>query len=872
MKLLNTRAFRGPNPHARFPLVQATIELEDEDARISLPALRDAMPGLATHACEPTCPVAAPGALECDAAHALMHVARELLREAGQGISWGRANGASILVAHEEERSGLAAIDLAVDIVERARRGEPVFFHDAAADVADLRNEMMPGPSTKSILDEAQARGIPVIKLDDSHYQLGHGARQTRIQATMTSRTSAIAVETADDKTRTKEILRQAGVRVPSGECARDLDELERIADRIGYPVVVKPREGNHGRGVTVGVTNAEELAAAVERAREVDRDVIVEEMLRGSDFRLLVIDHAFVAAARRDPAQVVGDGIRTVRELIDILNDDPRRGVGHTKSLTRVEVDEDTTSLLAKQGLSLESIPDAGRAVRLKSTANLSTGGTSTDVTDEVHASIREMAERVSRAIDLDVCGIDVVAPHLSAPLEETRGGVCEVNAAPGFRMHLDPTHGRARNVAAPLVDMLFPAGAPARVPIVAVTGTNGKTTTTRLIAHLLAHAGGRVGLACTDGVEIRGRRTLVGDYSGPTGAESVLKDATVTHAVLEVARGGILRRGLGFDECDVGLLLNVESDHLGSDGVETLEDLARVKSTVIAAVRKEGVAVLSAENAASLAARSRCRGRVVLFALDENEVVQEHVAEGGEALVVREGTMVRLVRAGATPIARLENVPVTMGGRAECNVRNALAAAAAGLAVGLTVGDVAAALASFHPSPAQLPGRLNLLEKGGVRVLVDYGHNPPALRAIASTLAKLDGGRRIVSASATGNRRDEDLRDFGEWLGKLYDEIYLSDADPRGRADGETPTLVREGIERGGRAQIVDVLPDEEATIQAALERAAPGDLVVLQAEDVALALRMATEWERGEAPNLPLPAPPTGAAIVTMAPPAS
>ncbi|HWH08458.1 MAG TPA: cyanophycin synthetase, partial [Candidatus Thermoplasmatota archaeon] len=786
----------------------------------------------------------------CPLPHAVMHVARELLRAAGQATSWGRVQARGdehvVLVAYDEERSGLLAVELAAEIVDEVRAGVPATFHEAVRRVARERRDAIPGPSTKSILDEAARRGIPYLKLDDSHYQLGHGARQQRIQATLTSRTSAIGVETADDKVRTKDLLRKAGVRTARGDTARTLEDALRVADDIGYPVVVKPREGNHGRGVSVGVANEEEMAAAFERARDVDREVIVEEVLQGADYRILVVGHQFVAAARRDPAQVVGDGVRTIQELVDVANADPRRGEGHENVLTRIDVDDATLALLAKSGLTLQSVPAAGQVVVLKTTANLSTGGTATDVTDVVHPSIREMAERVSHLIDLDVCGIDIVARDISVPLERSRGGVCEVNAAPGFRMHLEPTNGKPRNVAAAVIDSLFPPGTPARIPIVAVTGTNGKTTTSRLVAHVLAHAGGKVGLACTDGVEVRGRRTLSGDYSGPGGAEAVLMDRTVTHAVLEVARGGILRRGLGFDQCDVGLLLNVESDHLGSDGVDTLEDLAHVKSTVIAAVKKEGAAVLNAEDPLCRAAAARCRGSVVLFALDpENEHVRDHVARGGEAVIVRDGFITRLRPAGATCIARVDDVPITMRGRAECNVRNALAATAAALALGLTVGDVATALSTFHPTPTQLPGRLNLFEKSGVKVLVDYGHNPAALRAIESTLSALHTGRRIVSASATGNRRDEDLREFGAWLARLYDDIVLSDPDPRGRPSGETAALVEEGIRGAGKVP-VDVFRREDDAIEAALALARPGDLVVLQAEDVPLAIEMASQWD--------------------------
>lgn len=861
MKLLETRAYRGPGPHASFPVIFARIAVEDNQ-RLGVPAaaLLDACPGLLSHACDPSCALASSGSRMVPLPHAVMHVARELLRAAGQSTSWGRAfprgDENVVLVAHEEERSGILALQLAVDLVEEVRVGLPSTFHEAVRQVARDRADNIPGPSTKSILDEAERRGIPAIKLDDSHYQLGHGARQHRVQATLTSRTSAIGVETADDKERTKALLRKAGVRTARGDVARTLDGAIEIADDIGYPVVVKPREGNHGRGVTVGIANEEELIAAYDRAKEIDDEVLVEEVLEGVDFRLLVVGHSFVAAARRDPAQVVGDGVRTIRELIDVENADPRRGEGHENVLTRVDVDESTLGLLAKAGLSLQSVPEKGRAVRLKTTANLSTGGTATDVTDEVHPSIREMAERVSHLIDLDVMGIDIVARDLRVPLERSRGGVCEINAAPGFRMHLDPSYGQPRNVASAVVDWLFPTGTPSRIPIVAITGTNGKTTTSRLITHMLAQAGGRTGLACTDGVEVRGRRTLSGDYSGPAGAEAVLTDRTVTHAVLEVARGGILRRGLGFDQCDVGLLLNVESDHLGSDGVDTLEDLAHVKGIVIAAVKKEGVAVVNAEDPLCLAQLSRCRGSVVLFALDpDHEVVRAHVARGGEAVVLRDGFITRVLPAGATRIARIEDVPVTLRGKAECNVKNALAATAAALALGLTVGDVANALGTFHPSPAQLPGRLNLFEKSGVKILVDYGHNPAALRAIESTLHSLHAGRRIVSASATGNRRDEDLREFGAWLARLYDDIVLSDPDPRGRARGETAALVEEGIRSAGKAPL-EVFEHEEDAIQAALSRAQPGDLVVLQAESVRLAIDLASEWDPERVGSAPEP----------------
>lgn len=865
MRLLSTTAYRGPNPHARHPVVHARLAVEGhERARHAdlAAALRQALPGLGAHPCARGCPVASPGEdASARIAHQVEHVARELLRQAGQRASWGQTcptrepSTFALVVGHEEPSSGALAVELAVELCEALLEGHAADVPSLVRLVAEARRDGLPGPSTASVIEEARRRGIPVLPLDDgSFYQLGHGVHQQRIQATMTGRTSAVGVEIVDDKERTKRLLEKIGVPVAPGETVRTREGAVEVAGQLGYPVVVKPLVGNHGRGVTTDVRTPAQLLAAFDLAAKVHPRVLVEKHLEGRDFRLLVVGHRLVAAARRDPAHVVGDGVRTVAQLVERENLDPRRGDGHDNVLTRIVLDEASLACLQRQGLAPESVPAPGRVVPLKTTANLSAGGTATDVTDEVDPDVREMAERISHQVGLDICGIDIVAPHLHAPLRDTGGGVCEVNAAPGFRMHVAPSHGTPRNVAGPVLDMLFPPGAPARIPLVAVTGTNGKTTTARLVAHILQHAGGRVGLATTTGVEVAGRVVLRGDYAGPQGAETVLTDPTVTHAVLEVARGGILRRGLGFDACDVALLLNVESDHLGVEGIDTLDDLARLKATVVRALRPGGTAVLNADDPLSVAARGDAPGPVVLFSLrPDSPLVAEHVARGGAA-VTSDGESLLVHRgAGQVRLALWRDVPVTLEGRALFNVQNVLAATAAAVALGVPEPQVARALATFHPTPQQSPGRLNLLERGGVKVLVDYGHNPAALRAIGDLLHRLPARRRVCAGNGSGNRRDEDLREFGTILAGIYDEVVLSDPDPRGRELGETPRLIQEAaVEAGMPPGRIHHAASEEAAMEAALALARPGDLVVLQADDHQLALRVVDSWVRGARPD--------------------
>lgn len=856
MRILEQRALRGPNYYSPHQTMLMVLDLEELEHRPSneIPGLTEKLlrwlPGLREHRCSPGYPGGFVERLEQGtwAAHIVEHLALELQTAAGMAVGFGKTRETDkdgvyrIVYRYREEQSGIEAGRYAVDLIEAAVEGEDVDIDRILRRLRELCDASALGPSTGSIADEARKRGIPVVPLDGSYIQLGLGANQRRLQATLTDRTSGVGMEIADDKKRTKKVLHEAGVPVPRGETVQTLEGALDAADELGYPVVLKPLQGNHGRGITTNITTPEALTAAWHVATAVHPRVIVEKFLTGADFRILLVDHRLVAAARRDPARVTGDGRLTVRELIERQNADPKRGEGHEKTLTRIRVDQDTETMLRRADLTLDSIPQAGQEVVLKSTANISAGGTATDVTDEVHPQVRAMCERVSRIIGLDIMGIDVVAPTLRRPLAETGGGIVEVNAAPGLRMHLAPTHGKPRDVAAPILDMLFPPGKRATIPVCMVTGTNGKTTTVRLIAHILRLHGGRVGISTTTGVEINEQPILEGDYSGPSGAMAVLSDPTVDHAVLEVARGGILRRGLALRDHDVGVLLNVQSDHLGEEEVKTLDDLLRVKSVVVENVKPTGHAVLNAEDPLVASLRGSLKCKVVLFALDaSNPLVREHVEDGGEAVVVDGGHLTIVTGGSRFPLLPVRDVPITLDGKAAFNVANALAAAAACHAMGVSDETICRALSTFNPTAAQLPGRMNLFEVDRYHVLVDYGHNESALRALAQVLPELARGGRILNvANASGNRRDEDLLAFGRTLAEMYDVIYLADPDPRGRARGETARVVQEGVRAGGFAtENLHVILDEAEAIRAALDDAEPGDLVVLQVDHVRRAI---------------------------------
>ncbi|MBN1390588.1 MAG: cyanophycin synthetase, partial [Candidatus Thermoplasmatota archaeon] len=619
------------------------------------------------------------------------------------------------------------------------------------------------------------------------------------------------------------------------------------VADRIGYPVVVKPQFGNHGRGITTDIRTEGELKIAFENAKKVHNTVLVEKYMAGFDFRILVIDGKFTAAAKREPAFVVGDGISTIDKLIEDINKDPARGFGHEKSLTRIKVDVMTERLLSMKQLTIDSVLPEGQKIYIKSTANLSAGGRAIDVTDEVHPVNRAMAERISQIVGLNVMGIDLIAQNLSQPICDGCGGVIEVNAAPGFRMHLSPSEGKPRNIAENILDMIYPPGSKYLIPIVSVTGTNGKTTTVRLISHILELNGSRVGMTSTDAVVINNDPILEGDYSGPGGAKVVLMDSTIDHAVLEVARGGILRRGLGFDESDVGVFLNVTSDHLGEGGIETLEELSNLKGIIIETLKENGHAILNADDPLVLKFRER-KGSVILFSMDpDNSALGENLEKGNMNVTVK-GDSIIIQKGGWTSmVAKVIEIPITYNGKAIFNVQNAMAATAAASALGLNEKQIRAGLVSFSPSLGLSPGRMNVIEVKDFKVIIDFGHNVGAIEATGKLLPHLAPGRKIRMASGTGNRRDEDIMEYGLTLSKYYDHIVVTDTDTRNRPVGEVADIVVQGLLKGGkkRSDITMVMDGREAT-QVALDMARKGDIVVLQADNVQLVIQDVIDYK--------------------------
>jgi cyanophycin synthetase len=852
VEILEMRALRGPNRYSRYQAIFMELDIGGYEGLPTdkLPGFRDRIvdliPSLYEHRCSPGHPGGFIERMERGTwlGHVIEHVAIELQCLAATPVGFGKTLDTDkegiyhVVFRYRDEEVGLAAGRAAVEIVEAIARNEEVDLPPIIDQLKEIREDNLLGPSTRSIVEEAKGRGIPFLRLNKHSYvQLGHGVNQRRIQATMTDRTSAIGVEIADDKMRTKGILKKAGVPIPEGENVDDLEEALEVADDIDYPVVVKPLVGNHGRGITVNVRNEEDLRLAFEQAKRIHDTIVVERYLPGHDHRVLVINGTFVAAARRDPASVTGDGTSTVQQLIDRLNQDPARGYGHENVLTRVKVDPMTERLLDQMGKDLGAVLSEGEELVLKSTANLSQGGTSTDVTDEVNPFIRHMAERIARIIDIDIMGIDIIAPHLREPLENTGGGVVEVNAAPGFRMHVAPFHGEPRNVAAPVVDMLFPPGAKSTIPVVSVTGTNGKTTTTRLIAHILKISGMKVGISSTEGVIIGNDKILSGDYSGPEGTTFVLREPTIDAAILEVARGAILRRGLAFDESDVGVFMNVSADHLGQEDVNTIEELAEIKGIVVETVKDTGRAVLNAEDPLVVKFKDSIHAKSILFSLDPDlPVLKEHLEANGSVMTVVDGTVTLRKKALDFPIAKVKDIPITLEGVATFNVANSLAATAACYALGVPVKAIERGLITFNPSIYQSRGRMNILDVCNFKVVIDYGHNPAAVEALSVIFPHLTTGSVIGMHSGTGNRRDEDIVEFGRVLGRTYDHIVLTDSDPRSRKIGETAEVVKRGILSTGfpEEEITVVLEAREAT-RVALEKAKAGDLVVLQCDDV-------------------------------------
>jgi cyanophycin synthetase len=870
MKIVSTNVYVGPNIWAHFRVIRHIIDLGELEAwptgRLGdafIEPLLETLPGLHEHGCSYKAPGGFVRRLREDEGtwlgHVMEHVAIELQNVAGSPVTYGRTRSIegqpgvyNMVFQYKDEAVGREASALALKFLLSLLPDDikPGDAPPSDWDFAQERDSFIRyaqaralGPSTASLVRAAEERDIPWLRLNRySLVQFGHGRYQQRIQATTTGKTGNIAVELAGDKEETNGILRDLGLPVPEQRLARGQQDAVRAAKAIGFPVVLKPLAGNHGRGVSINLKTAEEVEVAFDKAREHGRTVIVESYIEGYDHRLLVIDGKLVAAAKREPGHVVGDGEHSIEELVNIVNQDPRRGVGHEKVLTRLEFDHQAERLLKKIGYDRTTVPAKDEVVYLRSTANLSTGGTAIDVTDTIHPDNREMAVRAIKAIGLDIGGVDFLTRDITLSYREAGGAICEVNAGPGFRMHVAPSEGTPRDVGGAVIDMLFPPGAPTRVPIAAVTGTNGKTTTSRMLAHILKLSGFTVGLTSTDGVYIDGKLSVPGDMTGPKSAQMILRDPAVDAAVMETARGGMLRSGLGFERCDVSACLNVSADHLGLRGIDTVEQLAEVKRVPIEIATD--AAVLNADDPLCLQMADYTDSKRLCYVTmnPAHTLVKQHINAGGQAFVLEQamnGHMITIYDGEThTPLLWTHLIPATLEGRAMHNVQNAMFAAALAYNMGIGLEDIRHGLRTFDTTFFQAPGRMNIYDEHPFRVILDYAHNPAAVKAICDVVDRFDpDGRRIIVLAAPGDRRDQDIRDIAAIAAGRFDHyICRRDDNPRGRGSDEVPVMLKDRLLEGGvPADAIEVVPDEQESTLHALEMAEPGDLVLVLGDNV-------------------------------------
>ncbi len=870
MKIIETKALRGPNywSNYRKKLIVMKLDLEEleQSPTDKIPGFAERLeamiPTMVSHRCSKN---HAGGFFErvkegTWMGHVVEHIALEIQTLAGMEVGFGRTRGTgtegvyNVVFSYMEEKVGIYAAKAAVAIAEALIASKEYDLNADLITMRQMRERERLGPSTGSIVDEAVARDIPFIRLNgESLVQLGYGKNQVRFRATMTDRTSSIAVDLASNKDETKRMLADAAIPVAKGMCIVHEEEVKEVIEKVKFPLVFKPLDGNHGKGASINVKTEEEAMEAFHHAKKYSRKIIVEKFITGFDFRVLVINHRFIAAALREPAHVIGDGASTIQQLIDKENKDPRRGYGHENVLTEISIDKETHDQLAKYNYTLDTVLKKGEQCYLKGTANLSTGGTSTDVTDIMHPTNIFICERISRVIGLDICGIDIMAQNLSEPLETSGGVVLEVNAAPGFRMHLAPAKGLPRNVAAPVIDMLYPPGKSCRIPIIAITGTNGKTTTTRLIAHIVKNNGYRVGFTTSDGIYVQNSMLTKGDTTGPVSAEFILKDPTVEFAVLETARGGILRSGLGFGKCDVAVVTNIQEDHMGLSDIHTLKDMANVKGVVVKSVKRNGYAVLNADNEHCVEIAKSADCNIAYFSLNENNpVIVEHCKKGGIAAIAENGYITIKKGEWKFRVCKTTAVPLTFGGKVTFMVANALAATLASYVYGFTIEDIKTNLETFIPSASQTPGRMNIFDFKEYKVLIDFAHNADGFRGIKEFLSGVESPYKIGIITGTGDRRDDDIRDLGRISAEMFDHIIIrQDKFLRGRKAEDIVKLLLEGINERNPNQSYEYIPKEIEALEHALSIAKPGTFITALSDVIDNAIEVVQSYldkERG------------------------
>lgn len=872
MEIREIRAMRGPNYWSirRHKLIVMTLDLQEYERMPTdtidgfLDRLKAMFPGMYEHRCS----VGTAGGFFQRVeegtwmGHVIEHIALEIQSLAGMEVGFGRTRGYGeegvyhVVFSYLEESAGRYAAKAAVRIARALTENKEYNLEEDIQEMREIRERERLGPSTGSIIQEAVNRGMPWMRLNKySLCQIGYGVNQKRIQATVGSTTSSIGVEIAGDKEDTKHLLEQANVPVPKGEIVRSERGLREAIEYLGYPIVIKPINGNHGRGITININDWDDAVVGFEAAKKISRSVIIEKYITGDDYRLLVIDHKLVAAAIRTPAHVVGDGKSTIQQLIDVVNADPRRGYGHENVLTMITVNDMTLNLLKAKNYTVDTVLADGEVMDLKDTANLSTGGTAKDVTDIVHPTNIFMAERISRVIGLDICGIDIMTSDISKPLSDTGGAVLEVNAGPGFRMHLAPTEGLPRNVAANVMDMLFPSGTTARIPIVAVTGTNGKTTTTRLIAHMAKMMGHKVGYTTSDGIYIQNHMVDRGDCTGPVSAEFVLKDPTVDFAVLETARGGLVRAGLGFHSCDIAIVTNIAPDHLGLRGINTVEQMARLKGVVPETVRPDGYAILNADDELVYNMREGINCNLALFSMDENnERIKKHAARNGLYAIYENGFITVCKGTWKMRVANAVNVPLTYGGKAAFMIQNVLPAVLTGYIRGYDLRDIKMVLESFIPSPSQTPGRLNLFKFKNFDVLLDYAHNEAGMEALHNFINNLEGSPKVGIIAGIGDRREEDNNNMGRRAAEMFDEIIIrQDKNLRGKTEEQLIDMLSVGIKSHDPNKKVQIIQKESDAITHAIQNAKKGSLIVICSDVVPDALKLVMDYKEKEATEL-------------------